>query len=100
MNDLSDRFRHDLHANMARKEIEAVEAQFSSLFASRPGSEVFAHLMDMLGLFEPIESDDDVTRHNVAIELLRWAKVIRPDERNRTSNIARLVGSLLTTGKE
>ena len=77
------------------REKEAISAKFRSLFGSAPGMEVLAHLLDMLRFFEPIEDDGDIARHNLAIELLRWTKVITRNKPGAVSNVEQLTKQLM-----
>ena len=78
------------------KDVKRRRALFHETLARRDGPAVLADMLVMLGFFEPIENQDDVSRHNHAIELLTWCKVIRTDKNSECCiNVKSLTNALL-----
>ena len=96
---ITDRFRPE-RVGDADKEIRAMESRYRTLFASAGGSAVFADILDRLDFFEPAITDEQTSRHNFAVELLKMAKVILPGPDGRASNVNQLVSQLLTERKD
>ena len=65
-----------------------IVARYKLTFQSQVGTYVLASQLLNLGLFETISGNDDVVRHNAAIELLGFVGIIRPiDEHGNLSQV-------------
>ena len=72
-----------------------IESTFRDVFSKGLGPDVLALLLEQYYFFDEIETDEQVERHNMGIELLKWCKILHVGPDGRVDNYKQLIDQLL-----
>ncbi len=77
-------------------EKQRMESTFRDVLGKDFGVDVLAYLLDQYHFFEEIETEEQIARHNMGIELLRCCKILKLNEYGINGNTKDIVMRLLT----
>ncbi len=87
-------------ARKHRQDIDNWKGRFSSHFSRGDGPPILSAMLEQLRFFDSITNAEEMARHNYAVELLRWTKVIEVNESGEVTNAHSLVQGMLNERTE